>query len=99
MKRDEEIKRTLALIEALMKGYVLTTSRKFLLKLEKDGEAYVCGNILVELGLMQGVDDFTFVPAGFNVDMKFIQTEARALSEKTLQEIYSYISEVNYMEQ
>lgn len=85
--RKELIRRTSLLVKALMMGYELKCSNGMILRIDEEGNPWIKGKIMEN---KEYLDD-TYIKALFDVDIKFLQTQAKWLSEEKFQEIDDFV--------
>lgn len=85
--RKELIHRTSQIVKALMLGYELKCSNGMVLRIDEEGNPWIKGKIMEN---KEYLDD-TYIKALFDVDIKFLQTQAKWISEETFAEITAFI--------
>lgn len=87
LDRKTIIHRTSQIVKALMLGYELKCSNGMVLRIDEEGNPWIKGKIMEN---KEYLDD-TYIKALFDVDIKFLQTQAKWISEETFAQITAFI--------
>ena len=86
--RKELIHRTSQIVKALMMGYELKCSNGMILRIDEEGNPWIKGKIMEN---KEYLDD-TYIKALFDVDIKFLQNEAKCMSEEDFMSLAAFIT-------